>query len=178
VSGHTPAQAAFLLDLFRDARRLFHAGRPGTGDPDFIGWFAGILLKNGAMKRGTTAFTFDELDRVMVGLDARKARRLIGALVELRDREEQGLPREKVQTPPPIMKAIWTAARRRGYDAETVETIVHAQSNGETSSTKCLRREEALAVLRAVGGETRVFEMQPPRGGGRPSLKETRKVVV
>ncbi len=175
----TEKQRVFLRDLVEDLKRLFLA-REGdeAGEMDFVAWMCGLLHKHDAKRHGEAHFdSLNDLREYLYRIDVYQARKLIEALGQARARIDAKLPREAVVTPPPILSAIWTAAKRQGMGRDTVHEICFAVC--QSDSTKHLRREEALEVLKRVGGSTRIFEMTPPRSrDGRPGLKETNRTIV
>lgn len=171
-------QKRFVGDLVRDLERLFFAGKPKAEAADYFAWLGGICKKNASTLRDVFLTKQEDVEELIEGLTSYQAWRLIGALQNIRDRMDAKLPRDKVKTPKQILAAIWKAVNLQGMDKEMVQEIVFAVTEEETSSTGNLRRDEAIKVLRRVGGSTRVFEMTPPKKeGGRPgfrSKEETR----
>lgn len=169
----TEAQKRFCRDLVKDLKRLFLLGKPVAYDADFYAWLGGVCKRHAATLRDAFLTGGEDAEQLIDGLTSYQAWRLIGAWNDIRDRMEAKLPREVLQTPRPLLAAIWKAVGLQGMDRDMVEEIVWSQTDHETSSTKQLRRAEAIAVLRRVGGSTRVFEMTPPkREGGRPGFRE------
>ncbi|MBI1291830.1 hypothetical protein GC173_11390 [bacterium] len=153
----TDKQRQFIADLVKDIRRLFVAGT-GKEEDDFVRWFGGFLNKHRFAQRDV--WTAEELGEYLGAISSDAARKLIKALMDVRERMSRKLPRCQVQTGKTLIVAISKAASENGVDAEALDNIIHGVTNGETTSRKNLRREEVIEVLRRVGGETRVFEVQ------------------
>ena len=176
----TDKQMEYLKDLASDLKRLFFAREgPDVNEMEFCAWMCGVLRKFDGRTHGEVSCDcLEDLLRYLAEtVDVYQGRKLIEALGQMRTRIEAKLPRELVKTPPPILTAIWTAASRTGQGRDVVHEICWAVC--ECDSTKHLRRDEALEVLKRVGGSTRIFEMTPPRSrDGRPGMKETNRTVV
>ncbi|MBI1234918.1 MAG: hypothetical protein GC208_10495 [Alphaproteobacteria bacterium] len=164
----TGAQAKFLANLLTDVRTLFFAGKPEAGERDVVNWMGGFLRKH-ITRISRLYTTWEEIQSDVNEMSSGEARALIAALADVRKRMDAKLPRTAVATPRQILPAIWKAAKLNGHEKQDVEVMVNGITNGETTSTKHLRREEALTLLRRLGGETRVFEIKP--GGGFKNRK-------
>jgi hypothetical protein len=172
--GKSDRQEKFLRELLLDMERLFLAGDDRRGEGDWVAWFGGFLNKH---RLGQRDFWRDraEIDDFVAKLGSQGAWKLIGALVEARDRLDKGLPRERCATPGHLVRAISAAATRNGIDGDGLSEVIYSVTNGETTSRKLLRRLEAVEVLRRVGGETTVFEVV--RGKGGKATTKERKVM-
>ncbi len=146
-------QRDFLGELLKDLRHLWDCRRADLESPvdreiNFIGWMAGTLYRNDA--RGTKGKFFGTLPEFAIhfdGLSAWAARRLIGAMVAIRDRWDREIPRGRVATPRHLVSAIWRAAKGQGMEDDAIREMVHGATSGETASTRNLRRFEALKIL-------------------------------
>ncbi len=159
------AQLKFLENLLEDIRRLFFQGRLKASERDLANWMGGIYRKHMMGVEEEIFEAWRDVQAFVRTLDSYRARRLIGALVDLRDRMDRKLPRDKVRTPSHLIRAIWSAARIPGYDEEWVRDVVFDVTKGESSSVKNLRREEAVVVIKRLGGRAPVAVHPPSREG-------------
>lgn len=162
--GMTAGQGEFLGDLLKDLRGLFDVTHRGKGERDAAAWMGGVLKKHVVGPESPFFTSWGEVEGYVAGLDRVRAGRLIKALSDLRTRLDGKLPRSAISTPGHLVSAIWKAAKGRGFEDETLREIVHDVTGGETSSTRQLRRGEALRVLDRIG-RTPVFVMVRRRGG-------------
>lgn len=148
----TGAQEDFLRHLLRDLRALWEARHPEKGEGDLAAWMGGLMKKMRLFAlKDEYVTSWEQVEELALSRDRARARRLIKALVEVRDRWSGQGGREAVRTPRNLMTAIWTAAGDALLGKEEVRGLVREVTGGDTESTKNLRREEALEVLRRMG---------------------------
>ena len=166
----TGEQEMFLRDLLKDLRRLFLQPSRRKTEADLVAWMGGLMNRH--IVQGQAGFwqTWEAVEETVYTLDAARARRLIAALLEVRKRMVERVSREDLATPKHLLKAIWTTMRSKAIPEDALRAAVLEATNGETESTKNLRPDEAVALLKAMGAPPQVYQFV--QSGNRTRLRK------